>query len=113
MMDVPDYLQVAKNNEAVFRNILRDLRDNRKQRPMGIYVPEDLETEAELEIIFEKYSSGNRYGIFTITDFVVEDEVATIGLEDIAALSGGGASLIYSVNGDTVKYLKPEIVMMS
>ena len=108
-----DYLQIAKNNEAVFRSILRDLRDNRTQRPMGLYVPEDLETEIELESIFEKYSSGRRYSIFTIIDFVVKDGIAIIRFENIAFLSGGGASLKYSVKGDTAEYLELEYAMMS
>lgn len=108
-----NYFQVAKDNEGVFRNILRDMKDNREQRPMGFYVPKDLETEAELETIFGKYSSGDRFGIFTITDFIIEDDVATIEFEDLAVLSGGGAELRYSVNGDAVKYLGSGFVMMS
>lgn len=108
-----DYLQVAKNNEVVFRSILRDLRENRTQRPNGFYVPEDLETEIELESIFEKYSLGRRYGIFTITDFVVEDGIAIIRFEDIAFLSGGGAGLKYSVKGDVVEYLGQEYIVLS
>jgi len=80
---------------------------------MGLYVPEDLETEAELEKIFEEYSSGNRYGIFTITDFTVGEGFATIAFQDIACLSGGGARLKYSVSDDDVQYLEPEFTMMS
>ena len=108
-----NYFQSAKDNEMVFRNVLRDLRDNRAQRPMGRYVPEDLETEAELETIFEKYSSGARYGVFTIINFVVNKGVATIAFEDVACLSGGGASLKYSVKDSAVEYLEPEYTMMS
>lgn len=108
-----NYFPTAKDNEAVFRNVLRDLRNNREQRPMGDYVPADLETEAGLETIFKKYSSGPRYGIFTITDFTVGDGISTIAFQDVACLSGGGASLIYSVNGDAVEYLEPEFTMMS
>ncbi|MFA6227710.1 MAG: hypothetical protein WC668_00815 [Patescibacteria group bacterium] len=110
---VSNYLQTAKDNEAVFRSILRDLRDNRTVRPMGLFVPEDLDTEAELEKLFAKYSSGNRYGIFTITNFQVKEGFATIAFQDIAFLSGGGASLKYSVDGNDVQYLEPEFTMMS
>ena len=49
MYNAKKYYQTARENEEVFRNILRDLRDNRAIRPMGEYVPENLETEIELE----------------------------------------------------------------
>lgn len=109
----PDYLSVAKANETMFRNILRDLKANRRNRPGGRYVPQDLETEAPLDEIFAKYSLGKRYGIFTICDFEVSDEIAVIHFQDIAILSGGGASLVYSISGDEAQYLRPELVMMS
>ena len=53
---VQNYYQTAIENEEIFRNVLRDLRDHRKERPMGRYVPEDLETEADLHDIFSRYS---------------------------------------------------------
>lgn len=115
MLPVQSYYQAARENEAVFRNLLRDLRDNRAKRPMGAYVPENLETEIELDEIFKKYSEGLRYGIFTITDFTRPDKAkATIGFEDIATLSGGGAELEYLVKEDnSVEYQKPVSTMMS
>ena len=109
-----NYFQASRENEVVFRNVLlRDLKENRAQRPMGIYVPEDLETETELEVIFEKYSSGIRYGRFTITDFAVGEEGATIRFENVAMMSGGGASFRYSVCGKIVKYQEAEDIFMS
>ena len=63
MYPVRDYLQTARDNESIFRGILRDLKNNHGQRPGGLYIPEDLETEASPESIFEKYSCGHRYGI--------------------------------------------------
>ena len=110
-----DYFDTAKKNEAVFRNVLRDLKNNGSQRPMGFYVPEDLETEAGLDVIFEKYSRGNRYGRFTITNFQVDvsQKTATIEFKDVACLSGGGAGLRYLIKGDSVEYQKPEYTMMS
>ena len=64
-----DYQGVARQNEAVFGNVLRDLKSNRERRTAGMYIPEDLDSEAPLEEIFKKYSEGQRRGIFTILDF--------------------------------------------
>lgn len=109
-----EYLQTAIANEEVFRNILNDLKTNRASRPMGIYVPEDIDTSLGLEELYKKYSEGNRRGIFTISGFRIEDNIAIFRFEDVAFLSGGGASLKYNVYDDkTVKYLEPEFVMMS
>ena len=115
MFGVQDYYETARENEEVFRNVLRDLRDNRGKRPMGIYVPKDLETEASLDEIFQKYSEGQRMGRFTITSFSRPEKTkATIGFRDVAPFSGGGAELEYLVNNDnSVKYEKPGFTMMS
>ncbi len=115
MMSAQDYFKIARENEEVFRNVLRDLRDQREERPMGIYVPEDLETEASLDEIFQKYSEGDRTGIFTIASFSRPEETkATIRFQDIAQLSGGGAELAYLVNNDnSVKYEKAISAVMS
>ncbi len=115
MFGVQDYYETAKENEEVFRNVLRDLRDNREKRPMGIYVPEDLETEASLDKIFQQYSEGQRMGRFTITSFSRPEKTrAKLRFQDIALLSGGGAELEYLVNDDnSVKYDKPVFTMMS
>ena len=111
MLIVQNYLPIARANEAVFRNILRDLKDQR--RP---YVPENLETEAPLEEIFQRYSSESvRFQKFTISNFTVseKDKTAKIAFGDVGFLSGGGATLQYLVDGDSVKYLKPVSVFMS
>lgn len=113
-MSIPsDYLSVAKTNEAVFRAVLRDLKANRAKRPMGHYVPPDLDTESPVDALFEKYSAGSRYGVFTIEDFEITGEEALISFADIATLSGGGASLVYSISGDEVTYVRAAGVMMS
>ena len=100
---VRNYLPVAKANEAVFRNILRDLKT--KEVP---YVPNDLETEAPLEEIFQRYSRGLKFQRFTITDFTVSEQAkqAKIDFEDVGFLSGGGLELEYLVDGDSVKFLR-------
>ena len=115
MLPVQSYYQVARENEAVFRNVLRDLRDNRTKRPMGGYIPEDLDAEATLDAIFQKYSEGPRHGRFPITTFArPKTDAATIGFQDIATLLGGGATLEYLVKEDnSVEYQRPTCTMMS
>ena len=74
---------------------------------MGFFVPADLETEASIDEIFEKYSQGHRYGIFTILNFDMPDEsTARIEFRDVACMSGGGAALAYEVRDDAVAYSK-------
>ncbi|MFA5953280.1 MAG: hypothetical protein WC812_01680 [Candidatus Pacearchaeota archaeon] len=110
MFDVQDYYKTARENEEVFRNVLRDLRARKV-----MYVPRNLETEANLDEIFQRYSEGQRMGKFTITSFSRPERTrATIGFCDVAPLSGGGAELEYLVNDDnSVKYDKPGFTMMS
>jgi len=116
-MLIKDYYQTAKENEEVFRNVLRDLRENRIKRPLGEYVPEDLETDLSLDEIFAKYSKRSPklanivslMGGFTITNFTRPNKSkATIRFQNIAPLSGGGAELEYLVKkDDSVQYKKP------
>ncbi len=115
MSPVQSYYQVARENEAVFRNVLRDLRENRANRPMGHLIPGELNPEVTLDEIFQKWSEGVRHGIFTITTFTrPEKDVATIGFQDIATLSGRGATLEYLVKEDnSVEYKGPTLTMMS
>ncbi|PIN89262.1 hypothetical protein COU60_03835 [Candidatus Pacearchaeota archaeon CG10_big_fil_rev_8_21_14_0_10_34_76] len=110
MRNVQDYYQTARENEAVFRNVLRDLRTRKV-----MYVPEDLETEANLDEIFQRYSEGQRMGKFTITSFSRPERTkATIGFADVAPLSGGGAELEYLVKEDEdVQFKKPVSIFMS
>ena len=113
MFGTQNYLPVAQANEAVFRNILRDLKLNRAKRSGGIYISDDLDPEAPLEAIYEKFSTGDRHGVFTLTSFSVEGDRATIAFEDVATLSGGGAGLEYKISGTEVEYKGPQFVMMS
>jgi len=110
-----DYRAIAQENEPVFRNVLRDMKSNRGKRPGGIYIPEDLETEATIDAFFEKYSAGNRYGRFTINDFSrPSEDSAVIAFADVACMSGGGAELEYLVKPDnSVEFRKPGMVFMS
>jgi len=105
---VKNYYQTAIENEFIFRNLLRDLRDNRLERPMGDYIPQNLETELEIFDIFEKYSQGERDGKFTITDFQRPIKyLAIIEFQNITTLSSGGARLRYLTKADfSVEYEK-------
>ena len=109
------YYQTAKENEIIFRNILRDMRDNRNNRPGGIYIPRDLETEADLQEIFTRYSEGVRMGKFTIKEFQrPNQETAIIVFDDIAPLSGGGAELEYSIDiNNNIQYRCQRGIWMS
>jgi hypothetical protein len=113
MFGKQNYLSIAQSHETVFRNILRDLQCNRAKRPGGTFFPEDLNSEEPLETLYEKYSTGDRRGVFTITDFTVEGSRATFTFADIATLSGGGAGLVYDIKGEEVEYHGPLFVMMS
>jgi hypothetical protein len=114
MFERINYYQTARENEKIFRNILRDLKENREHRGGWLFIPCDIDAESSLEELFHKYSKGNRYGIFTITDFTrPKKRSAKISFEDSACLSGGGATLEYKVNEDnSVKYKKAESVFM-
>jgi hypothetical protein len=101
-----NYYETARKNEEIFRNILEDLKNNKSKRPMGLYIPKNLEIDMPLEDIFKKYSEGNRHGQFTIGDFLISKDKskASISFYDIACLSGGGAELEYIVAGNKVQY---------
>ncbi len=110
-----DYFQIARENEEVFRNILRDMKSNRKIRPGGNYIPKDLATELPLDQLFEQYSKGQRYGRFTILNFSRPNtETSSILFQDVAALSGGGAELEYLVKQDSsVEFVKAGMIWRS
>jgi hypothetical protein len=99
MMPLTDYRLIAEENEAVFRNVLRDLRVHRENMPMGEYIPKDLQTEIKVSAFFERYSAGNRFRKFTVCNFIIEPSMdsAVISFQNIA---GGGAELEYLVKSD-------------
>ena len=114
IMFANNYLNDAQENEEVFRNILRDLKMNRGIRPMGGYIPTDLETEIPLKEIFFRYSPGNRMGVFTIFDFKVDGKSAIIHFENITAMSSGGASFKYRIKKDNqVAYFETIMIIRS
>ncbi len=113
MFETADFFQTAVANENVFRNILKDLKENKDCRPMGSSIPDDLDTDSSIAELHKKYSEGNRRGIFTIFDFSIRNNIVTFGFDNIGPLSGGGAILLYKINQDnSVEYVKLDSVMM-
>jgi len=115
-----DFYRTARENEPVFRNVLRDLEENREKRPMRSCIPEDLKPEARLWRIFWMYSRWRRDGKFTITEFTRErdpirdGDFATITYEKNNGSTCHGAQLEYRVNrDDSVKYEKRVFVILS
>ena len=117
-MNKVDYLETAREHEELFRNVLRDMRQR------SSICPKDFNPDEPVEKIFEKYSTGRRYGIFTICDFAVgpvntglvelAEKEALIDVEDIACMSGHGYSLVYEFNeDDSVRFKKKTNVRMS
>lgn len=114
MLTISNYLSIAIENEIIFKNILRDMRNHRELRPMGIFIPHDLDSESSINEIFQKYSTGRRHGKFTICNFIINNGIAILSYRDVAPLSGGGSVYKYKVNDDkTVTFLKPMMTMMS
>ena len=117
-MNTSDYKRTAEQHEELFRNVLRDM----KQRCE--ICPEGFNPDEPIDRIFERYSTGDRFGRFTICDFAVgpnseglvelTEQEALIDVEDIARMSGYGYSLVYEVQKDkSVKFDRIESVRMS
>ena len=109
-MLISNFLPIAKKHEAVFRNILRDMKQHREEIPRGLYIPRDLDSESSVENIVDKYLNGR----FVIYDFAMpENTKATILFGEEGILSGGGAQLEYFVDGASVRYLRAPIEFVS
>lgn len=101
MESLQDYRAEAQKHEDIFQQVLRDLRENKDTRPGGIFIPQDLDTDASIEDIWKKYSEGVRRGIFTILNFERPNkETVYLSFQDVAPMSGGGAKLKYSIDED-------------
>src|SRR2546429_2933971 len=85
-----DYLDDARKKESIFRAILRDLKEHREKRLLGSLIPNDFDSALSLEIMFEKYSSEDRNGKFTILDFRSNREDAILSFQKIDYASGMG-----------------------
>lgn len=85
-----DYYQTARENEEIFRNVLRDLK---------------LKDESDLEKTFEKYSEGDRSNKFTIINFLKPSEDSVRIIYELTSPPGGfekgvGAEIEYKLNPD-------------
>ena len=105
-----DYRPVAIAHEEVFRNILRDLKQNSRDRAGGTIIPLDLNTEAPLEEIYDTYSAGDREGKFTIKHCVIEEGRVWFAFELISDRREKGAQLHYKITGTDVRYTGPAVI---
>ena len=90
-----DYRDDAVNHETVFRSILSG---------------KGVETQSSVDEIYREYSTGNRYGKWTILDFrtgpcedarmILSENEALFISEDKATLSGHGSVEKYKINPD-------------
>ena len=86
-MSLPDYLERARRNEEIFRNVLRNFE-----------VQQSLNPSLSLKEIFNIFSTGNRTGKWTIVDFRVgpyqendislKENEALLSLEELDENSG-------------------------
>ena len=95
-----NYIECAKKNENIFRLIL----DKYKKEQEGLTI----------EQIYEKYSEGRRYGIWTILDFKeLEPNIFEFSSEDIAMLSGRGSSERFTMEDGMLKHVGSGMRWMS
>lgn len=81
-----DWYRTAVENEDAFRAIYSKYRD-------------DLEPSDTIQDVYHMFSAGDRYGIWTILDFVRnEDGTFIFSEEDIATLSGSGSDRVWKIN---------------
>ncbi len=100
-MQAENYFEIAKKNEWSYREILKDIVDNNHSFPEVVkrIIPKDIDLELSLKEIFEKYSSGEREGKFTIVNFSMKTEdYAVIVLKNFSNDSPLEATLGYEVD---------------
>lgn len=94
------YVECAKKHETLFRLILDEWE-----------VPHQ---ELTIEQIHEKYSEGNRYGIWTILNFKeIEPNIFHFSQQDIATLSGSGSTEKYTMEDGKLKHIGSGMRWMS
>ncbi len=105
-----DYRPIAKANEEVFRNILRDIKKNSSERFFGKIVPEDLQTELPIDELYELYSAGDREGKFTIKHCTIAEGQIWFAFEQEWNRREKGAQLHYNIVGTEVHYTGPAVI---
>lgn len=104
----------VRENEEVFRAILRDLKLNREIRPMGMFFPDDFDTEMPFDEIVAKYLTETGFQKFVISGFEIKDKSALFTFQNMSLMSGGGAMLHYQINDDgSVTFLDAPMTMRS
>ena len=95
-----DYLITAQKNEIAFRLILDKCKVPHK--------------DLSVEEIYKKYSTGDRYGIWTILSFVeINENLFEFSSEDVATMSGGGRTDRFKLEGDKIIHAGNMSVWMS
>lgn len=103
MKKIENYINEAEKHELTFRLILNKFSGWGVSRNDKNISNEDL----SIEEIYTKYSTGNRFGIWTILSFKeVGPNVFEFGWQDIAPLSGCGSVDLYSFENGEVKLTK-------
>jgi len=98
-MNIPNRLR-----NILLRTILDLFNGWRVSHRDDRYVPN---SDLSIEEIYTKYSTGNRFGIWTILCFKeVSPDVFEFGWQDIAPLSGRGSVDLYSVENGELKKIK-------
>lgn len=96
MRNLENYIEEAKRNETAFRLILDKFKEYGVSHE-GLSIDE----------IYTKYSTGRRYGIWTILCFKeVEPNIFEFGWEDIAALSGMASVDWITLENGKLKHVK-------
>jgi hypothetical protein len=100
MFGKQNYLVEAKKHETAFRAILDKYK-----------IPHQ---DLTIEEIYNKYSEGNRYGIWTILDFYEKEEgVFLFSNEDIEWMSGSGRIDLWKLEDGKAVHFKNESFWMS
>jgi hypothetical protein len=100
MFGKQNYLAEAKKHETAFRAILDKYK-----------IPHQ---DFTIEEIYNKYSEGNRYGIWTILDFYEKEEgVFLFSNEDIEWMSGSGRIDLWKLEDGKAVHFKNESFWMS
>lgn len=92
-MKLQNYIDSAKEHEFAFRLLL----DYFNKEHINLSVEE----------IYKKYSDGNRYGKWSIMNFIeIQPNIFEFTHKDMAALSGYETTDLWKVERGQLKYLK-------
>lgn len=99
MLGKKNYTEQAKKHESAFRLILDKFQVPHK--------------DLTVEQIYQKYSEGQRSGIWTILDFYEKEGNFVFASEDIAFMSGRGSEEVWKIEDGKAIHVKNEMVWMS